>query len=405
MTKKRKKRNIYSISLKAIALVASVVFFVVLLEIGVRLLFPDLLQSRPCYQYHPTRYWTLRPNSSVTSYFRGPDGRIDWDFTLSVSEQGLRDRTYGPKEPNEFRILLLGDSMVLGRGVHESKTIPKRLESLFTEHYDELVVSVINGGISMYCPWQSRDLFNEIGPSLEPDMVILGVFTGNDVMDTLSRHGMQQMAYRPGFYSQYTLLRNQRQWNYFIEYQMRRHWQTLNACTQFLGWFELCSIAHALGVLSCRADDSLLDLSPPANRNPLIELDLACWYPELQTGYDYMWQDIKGLKKDCDAHHIDFHVFAMPPAEIVYDTMWHAATERTEKRYERGKIARLMSETAQELSISWIPVIEALLNIDQKQWLYIPHDGHLNEEGCLFVAEELFEWLSAHYPDHQFSER
>ena len=69
---------------------------------------------------------------------------------------------------------MLGDSFVYGHGVSVEKSIPKRLEKLLNSHYDG-DISVINGGVGMYCPWQSRDLLNEIGLSLDIDMVLIWV--------------------------------------------------------------------------------------------------------------------------------------------------------------------------------------------------------------------------------------
>lgn len=367
------------------------------LEVSVRYLFPDLLQSSPCYQYHSRRYWTLRPNSTATHYFRAPNGKITWSFPLSISSQGLRDKEYGPKRSDEYRILMLGDSFVYGHGVSIENTIPKQLERLLIEYYGANI-SVINGGVGMYCPWQYRNLLNEIGFSFNPDMIMLGLFTGNDITDTMYRHGLHQESYSEKFYHRYQLLANRDYWNFECEYLMRRYWQTFSAVTQFLGWPQEGSLASILGKLPFKRIHAFPAKRPSLTRNSLLELNLVSWYPDLQEGYNIMWRDIVGIKADSLVHDAAFMFFAIPPMEIVYDTIWNEAS--VADNYERKKLNHVVNHSAHENDIEVIPVLERISSIDQQQTLYLEYDGHLNESGGKFVAEILFDYLINKYPAH-----
>ena len=47
--------------------------------------------------------------------------------------QGLRDRDYGPKLPDEYRVLLIGDSFTFGHGLETEETISRQLEDYLAE--------------------------------------------------------------------------------------------------------------------------------------------------------------------------------------------------------------------------------------------------------------------------------
>ena len=393
--KSQKRASIINKSIILLIFSISSIVSLVLLEFSVRYLFPDLLQCSPCYQYHPRRYWTLCPNSHVTYYFRGPNGKIEWSFPLSASSQGLRDRYYGPKEKDEYRILMLGDSVVYGHGVAIEDSIPKRLEVLLKERCG-VNVSVINGAIGMYCPWQSRDLLNEIGFSFEPDIVMFGLFSGNDISDTMYHHGLHQKAYIEKFYLRRLLLANRKYWNFECEYVLRRYWQTFNAFGQYLNWPKEGSLARVLGYIPFGHPYVIPKAEPSLSRNSLLELNLVSWYPELEKGYEIMWQDIAGIKADSVNHNIDFLFFTIPHMEIVYDSKWDELSPVD--NYDRDKLQRIINSSAKENNIKVIPVMEGLFSIDQKQSFYIPNDGHLNEDGCEFVADILFNYLQKNIP-------
>jgi hypothetical protein len=116
-------------------------------------------------------------------------------ISFEVSPQGLRDRVYGPKDPSEFRILMLGDSFTMGWSCSLENSIPRRLERHLDKAGLTKRVSVINGGVAGYGPWQERGFLKERGFALEPDLVVLQLFPANDIDNTLIREGRYLQAY------------------------------------------------------------------------------------------------------------------------------------------------------------------------------------------------------------------
>ncbi|HOH52545.1 MAG TPA: hypothetical protein PLI98_17595 [Candidatus Hydrogenedentes bacterium] len=56
-------------------------------------------------------------------------------------------------------------------------------------------VTVINCGVGGYAPWQERMFLRKRGFPLEPDLVVLQLFPGNDVAGSYSRAGKRLEAF------------------------------------------------------------------------------------------------------------------------------------------------------------------------------------------------------------------
>ena len=65
------------------------------------------------YVPHPERGFGLVPG----------DRSFTYDCEVRVNTHGLRGPEIRAKQPGEFRVLLIGDSLTFGHGVHEEETI------------------------------------------------------------------------------------------------------------------------------------------------------------------------------------------------------------------------------------------------------------------------------------------
>ncbi len=98
-----------------------------------------------------------------------------YDFTYQNNSLGFRDnREFGPKQPNEFRLLLLGDSFTYGLGVNDDQTFGHRLEQGLRRH--NLEATVINAGNPGHGTDYELKLFQSVGAKLQPDVTIFGFF-------------------------------------------------------------------------------------------------------------------------------------------------------------------------------------------------------------------------------------
>jgi len=138
---------------------------------------------------------TLQPESGI-DYFQRSETRgysLKINYKININEipfetnsKGLRDRDFGPKDKETFRILMLGDSITMGKGVHLNETFSKKLESMLNTYplYSQYSqYQVINAGITGYNTHKQFELLKEFGLEYTPDLVIL-CYLLNDAVPT-----------------------------------------------------------------------------------------------------------------------------------------------------------------------------------------------------------------------------
>jgi lysophospholipase L1-like esterase len=124
---------------------------------------PSSSESIYTYTLATPRYKVMKANAAVTA----------WGKEFRTNELGFRDRPIGPKQPGEFRIVVLGDSFTVSAGVEFADIYTARLEKL-------LGARVINLGVGGYNIAQYAMVLQEVGLALEPDLVLVAVFPDND---------------------------------------------------------------------------------------------------------------------------------------------------------------------------------------------------------------------------------
>ncbi len=151
----------------------------ILLEIGLRVVLGYHLDFGVSYRvYDPLVGHLHRPNLNIRVPFaEHPQGYFD----LVINNQGLREEqdTSYANPTGIFRAVVLGDSHTDG-AVFDSETYPNQLESILISQ--GLQVEVLNGGVAAYEPLQELFWFHYYGRQYNPDLVILGLYVGNDLI-------------------------------------------------------------------------------------------------------------------------------------------------------------------------------------------------------------------------------
>lgn len=105
---------------------------------------------------------------------------------VSVNALGLRYRVIEPRRPGVLRLYVLGDSFVFGHGVASEATLTGVLERTLEPPAGCTGIEVVNGGVPRYGTVQEVGLFESTVDRVQPDLVLLGVFVGNDAIDNLA---------------------------------------------------------------------------------------------------------------------------------------------------------------------------------------------------------------------------
>ena len=105
---------------------------------------------------------------------------------IAINGAGLRDEEeLGEKAPEERRILLLGDSLVLSVQVSFRQTFGELLEQHLNSRASNVRYRVINGGVQGYGPIEEQLYFKSIVGKVRPDLVLPVVFVGNDAEEAV----------------------------------------------------------------------------------------------------------------------------------------------------------------------------------------------------------------------------
>jgi lysophospholipase L1-like esterase len=111
----------------------------------------------------------------------------EFDTEIAINELGVRDdEEIGPKPAGERRVLVLGDSLVLSVQVPFGETFSEELERQLNARDATTSYRVINAGVQGYGPVEALLLFRRLVADVQPDLVLVSVFVGNDAEEALA---------------------------------------------------------------------------------------------------------------------------------------------------------------------------------------------------------------------------
>ena len=341
------KINSRGILINLSLIIFSTLFALLLSEIALRLMGFDPLYVSPerdrFWKYDSLLGWAHEPGQE--GIFETPQFRT----VVRINENGLRDGQHSYERQNDTeRVLVLGDSFAWGYGVEESERFSQLLEK-------SLDVEVINAGISGYSTDQELLWYRTEGIKYETDLVIL-VLSGNDVGDN-DRELINTIYYKPKFVLEegnlvptgYPVPKTSPQGRFIYSLSQR------SALAYFLvqRYFDLLSLYGKIKVNSNHVS------SPVSGKNTE------------QEPFKLTVALINEIKDIAESRKAKFMI-------VTTDRWWNHPSEETYKDF----VTILEDERFLVLDI------EAMPGFDPEVML-IPDDGHWNQSGHEFVAEQI----------------
>lgn len=163
---------------RLVLLAVSALVTLLIAELAVRIVRPQpaFIVSPGLYENDPPRGYRLTPG------FRGRmTNRVEYDTEVAINREGLRGPELEPLAPGGVRVLVLGDSFALGVGAEQEESYPARLEEILRSR--GVRAQVLNAGVPGYSVPDAVTWFAAHGKALDPDVILLTVFTGNDLQD------------------------------------------------------------------------------------------------------------------------------------------------------------------------------------------------------------------------------
>ena len=140
------------------------------------------------YAPSPTRGWKPLPRLDITWRVPGYEGGDPGPVRIRTDANGFRStREIGPKRTGIFRIAILGDSFTFGASVHEEHLYPGVIERALRSRTVR-PVEVVNLGVPGYGVHQEHAALAEQGLALDPNLVVVSLYLGNDLQETLGLH-------------------------------------------------------------------------------------------------------------------------------------------------------------------------------------------------------------------------
>ncbi|MBO7126099.1 SGNH/GDSL hydrolase family protein [bacterium] len=93
--------------------------------------------------------------------------------SFTINSFGYRGDEVKPKEKDEFRIVLFGDSRIFGILLADENTIPAALEKNLRETFPDKNIKVLNFGVEGLTLQRTADAAKHYYKELEPDLVLL----------------------------------------------------------------------------------------------------------------------------------------------------------------------------------------------------------------------------------------
>lgn len=276
-------------------------------------------------------------------------------FHVKTNARGFRGPLVSALEGKPLKILSLGDSFMFGWGLAlEDQAMARFMDAYRRAHPDRDV-----GHAYVACgSWDPKDYYFAYlteAAQAKPDLVVLGVFTGNDIMAPDASRVLDPARVIP----------------------VERLPQEPRPWIRSFDWVR-AQLSGSLFVASFRAKHS-----KPAAFAP-FEADLARQRQLWDTSFFYIAALDQAVRKDGGKLVI-----------LLFPSMLQLNSARAldDAGYDHAAPERLFAAVGKEHGIAVITLLDRLAARNQKQDLYYPKDRHITARGSEVAAEVLRDEL------------
>lgn len=337
---------------------------------GVTLILSEIT-FRVYHKINPTFLFTDRSYNR----WRGKPGSQDFEFTLN--SKGFKDVEFTTEKPEGvYRMIGIGDSFSFGIVPYQYNYLTLFEEKLSQENPK---VELINMGIPGMGPRDYLSLLVNEGLEVQPDMVLLSFYIGNDFMD-----------------NQFKAQERQRERSYVISFVR----SLIKLQTQYEGLvFNPNNSLTYVDDAPTHTDEYYLN--DTKNKSNMFVKNPA---DDIFEGYvkDAV-SDILKIKEICDYRNIELVVVIIPD-EVQVDQNLQAKIVEMFDSDDPDKLDfrlpnRMLKETFIKNEIKYIDLMDEFIAASGKTRLYKPNDTHWNIAGNQLAAEVLFKKISEQSPN------
>jgi len=298
---------------------------------------------------------------------------------------GFNDRDYPlERQPGIYRILFVGDSFSW-KGLQEwNYTVV--LEQMFEEHFGGHRVDVINAGYTMTATGEQLAMLRKCGLQYNPDLVVLGFFVGNDVLDA-SRFRKRIVVGDTYFDID---ARNER---LFLGRPMVGQSRLLAFVKQRWKAHTSTEKSHGPDHTDLFERDVYLEIE--RQRMQVCETNRV-GRGEFSEQYTVACEDIAAMRDLLQPRRIGFTVALFPDEFQVEDELARDVFEKFALKpedYDLALLQKKIGACASGLTIPCLDLLDAFRAHGVTNDLYLPRNTHWNEAGNRLAAQVLFDYL------------
>ena len=379
-----RRPKLLSVAFRVVALLVPLGLLLIVAEVGVRLLIPSerwrVVDATHHWQIDPALGWVQQPN--LDSYTI--DVLTNEAIPLRTNGDGLLPPTATPRKPPEMlRVLLVGDSTIVGAGVHERERIHSVLAELLAER--DVRVDVVNAGTQGFATDQAALRLEQLIGPYDPDVVLHCVCSNDFVANTLqTNHGLTKPSFRlddgGGLVA-----------NPFTPSE-----DIPQMGSGIGGWIQHSAVYRLarprLIVLRAR-------LGGWEARN-LIGV-ASDWYYDAAALERVDWPLfgalVQRMNRTASDHGALFAVYLHPDAGSVWDPVIQDTTAGIDpsRDYDRFALERRAAAELERRDVRFVPLVAYFAQRQERGPFHLlPRDPHCNAEGYRMQAERLAEFLS-----------
>jgi hypothetical protein len=289
--------------------------------------------------------------------YRGRPHSPDYDFHLN--SRGFKDLEFNPtKERGSFRIVALGDSFAFGVVPYQYNYLTLLDESL---NHGGRKAEVLNMGIPGIGPKEYLDVLLSEGLQLEPDMVLVSFFIGNDFSESRAERKLYTYSYLATFVN-------------FLLVTRRLEGQIVHGGPHYDDDASTFPEETFIGIERARSQIY-------RKQNHEFDSDLAAAVRYLDE-----------IKQVCDEHHVALAVVLIPDniqidrvlqARVLQSKPMDAGTDDVDFALPNRRLAAKLTE----LNIECLDLLDEFEARAARTVLYKPNDTHWNIAGNKVAAE------------------
>lgn len=325
------------------------------------------------------RHHRLVPNSRAE--FR----QQDFAYVQRVNNLGLRGADTTVEKPaGTYRILMLGDSFTMGKGVKDDETFPALLQQSLQQKLamcQGMQVEVLNGGVDSYAPVLSFiQLKRDLTP-LQPDLVFLNL----DVSDLTQESAYRRQAVRDDHGEIVAVPQREDARSPFDAF---RDWTGRNL---FFTRLALFYVNRAMGHREITVRNVVMEADPEIVAHTLV----GDTVDRRQQWLD-IFDSISRVKTHAEKHGMRFVLTVYPWPHQLSDSEWVPGRDVFMPRGARhsGQSLQTIRELAAENGIELLDLYPALQAQAGGQPLYFKHDMHFSAAGHRAMAQGFEDYLA-----------